>query len=224
MEFKEFKIKIPKSSNDLRIKHYGIFKLDMQTISDIGLTGKLKLINEFTGTPVSKLKMLTHEQVRRIYAMCLSTFIGLRISDNPPKEIMLDGILYELINLEKVGVGWHIDISMASKQNWLEKDPVKLACLFYHPKGELYGSVDENENIKTSISDKEKVFKEKMPLRTFIECLGFFLQKYERSMRRYTEKKKAEQKTMEILIRMNGKKLLRPLLKNITRETGMPLQ
>lgn len=218
MATKEFEIKIPANANDLRIRHFGVLKLDMETITEIGLIGQMKFINTLTGTSVSNLKMLSQKQLKKVYASCMLPFMGFKVNAEPPNEIVMDGVIYELINPERVGTGWHIDMGMASTLNWQEKDPVKLACLFYHPKGKAYGEVDENENLLIPISSKEKVFEEHFPLRTYVECLGFFLRKSERLMRNYTEQKKAENKVAKIIARMSGMKSLRWLLKTSTME------
>jgi hypothetical protein len=116
--------------------------------------------------------------VEKLYRVALGSFVGFRLNDHPPKEIVLDGKAFELIDPNKVASGWHIDFSNID----YEKDPVKAACMFYYPKGHKYGEVDENKNLINPIVDRYDTMRDHLPLQAFLEASAFFLKKSVKSM------------------------------------------
>lgn len=102
---------------------------------------------------------------------------------HPPKEITINGKTYELVNPEKIGVGWHIDWANGD----IEKDPVRMACLMYYPKGAIYGEVDAYDNLINPIKDRYKEFENHLPIINIPRGIQF-LQRFVTSTKRYTDK------------------------------------
>lgn len=198
-----FEVKIPKSANDLRIKHYGIFK-DGSKLIDQSMNGKIEFISKLTGLHLSELRILSQKQVDEIWKHAVVACSGLTIGSEPPQEIVMDGITFELINPKKVGIGWHIDFGAVIQAKLIENDPLTVACLFYHPKGHIYGEVDVNKNIIHSIEWKKPIFEEHFQLRTFLESSAFFLNWWQASTMKSTVKGIATNHTIKVVNKMRG--------------------
>lgn len=175
-------IKLPKSSKDLRIKH-------LKTIQSDKYAGKLDLnlmvefIADFTGIKKAKLMRIDTGDIIKMSNHISNLYADFDVNSKPPKEITINGKVYEMVNPEKVGVGWHIDWSGMD----IEKDPVRMACLMYFPKGAIYGDTDENDNLINPIKDRYNDFENHFPLQTFLEASDFFLKRFVQSAKRYTE-------------------------------------
>lgn len=211
------KYKLPKTSNDLRIKHFP--HMAAADIEDLeGIVERADFVADFIG--ISRMKAYTIDAMD-IQKMCnhlIELYADIHVG-NPPKEITLGGKVYEIINPEKVGVAWHADFSKMD----INRDPVQLACMFYFPKGAIYGDVDENDNLLNPIKDRYNDFADHMPLKVFLEACAFFLQKAERSMRLYMARQKAAVTVTKMLnkVGINGKKSSTSSPKNTTEETGI---
>lgn len=186
------KIPLPKHSNDLRIKHYAC--LDSRFIKEdnapLTILEQVEFLSLFTGINEKKLLTVNALDIVKMYNHVCELFNDIYISKNPPKEITLNGKVFELVNPDKVGVGWHKDFRDANLNEALKNDPVKLACLFYFPKGELYGDIDANDNLLHPISDRYNLFESSMTLKVFLESSAFFLTEFERSTRAYMGNRK----------------------------------
>tara|TARA_R110000822_G_scaffold26529_5_gene79815 strand:- start:4754 stop:5362 length:609 start_codon:yes stop_codon:yes gene_type:complete len=197
-------VKLPKTANDLRIQHFKAFNEwnedGMETMD------KARFISAFTGKHINIVLAMDNDMFEKMYNHALTIISKLKINASPPKEITMRGIEYVMINPDKTSAGWHMDWGNVVKESGYEKDPVKVACLFYHPKGHFYGEVDSNSNLVHPIRDKYDIFKKEMPLSIFIECSRFFLLKLVRSTITSTEKKIWERRTVKFLTRI---KLLR---------------
>lgn len=200
MAIKEFEIKVPASCTDLRIRHEVALKFFKDGIIENNINRKVDFIVAVTGCDLYNVRVLTTSQLQKIYNACVMAFSGMKIG-NPPKEIVLNGEIFEIIDPHKVASGWHIDFSTAVENEVTEKDPTMLACLFYHPKGKLYGSTDGNKNIEISLKDKYEIFKEHFPLQTFLECKAFFLLKYEVLIKEFMVREKTRKSTKKFLNR-----------------------
>lgn len=212
-------IRLPKTSKDLRIKHFKALRsLESElprTMSDL-----IEFIALFSGDEISKIKSkVSKNDLIKMYKHIIGLFEDFKIM-NPPKEITLKGKVFELIDPEKVGIGWHIDYEKAN----LKEDPIRVACLFYFSKGEIYGAVDENKNLINPIKDRYNLIENELPLITFLECNAFFLRKLHKSMMISTLKEKANLKTKEIITKaqnyLNGKRSLIGLQKSTSTVTG----
>lgn len=171
-------IRIPKHKKDLRIKH--LKALNECVISENPtLSEKVIFLADLTGTPLYELRKLKPKAIDKLYAVAAMSFAGFKLNDAPPKEIELDGKMFELINPHKVASGWHMDHSETDGKT----DPVRMACLYYFPKGEKYGEEDENKNLINPISDRYETIKEHLPLQAYLEASAFFLSILYRSER-----------------------------------------
>jgi len=180
----KFDIKVPAGKSDFRIRHFkGLSNLAL--FVDDTDEGKARLISEVTSTSINRVRMLTESQIETIYRTLLVAFQGFKTSKVPPKEITIKGVVYSLIDQKKVGVGWHADFSRCN----INVDPVRLACLFYFPKGYIYGCEDESEGLIFPISSRYEDFKEHFPLDVFITCASFFLSYRVQSMMKSTAQK-----------------------------------
>jgi hypothetical protein len=199
-------IRLPKTTSDLIIRHYApLMNEDYQ--QEITLEKMADFISEVSGISANKIKSKVHYQdLLKMFTHVSELYAGINPSSTPPKEVVYNGVTYELINPEKVGTGWHIDFGYCD----IEKDPVQLACLFYYPKGSHYGEIDINDNLVHPIKDRYNIFADNMQLDTFISCCAFFLRNYEKSIRKFTVKEIAKQRTMMLIrkILMRGKKQL----------------
>ena len=194
-------IKIPKRAEDLRIRHFKAFKEWNEEGMDT--MDKARLVAAFTNRNVRYISSIDINDFDKIYNHILSVLSKIKINTKPPEEIQLNGRTYSLIDPHKTSAGWHMDWGELVKNGGFDKDPVKCACLFYHPKGHGYGEVDRNSNLVHSIKDKYEIFNNEFPLSIFIESASFFLLKSIKSISISTEKKiweiKATQVTKRIL-------------------------
>lgn len=208
--------KLPKKSSDLRISHFKhMANVELESIETI--IDRANLVADFVGISRKKAYTFDARDVIKMSNHIINLYGDIHIG-NPPKEITLGGKEYELINPEKVGVGWHADFSKMD----INRDPVQLACMFYFPKGQIYGDVDENDNLLNPIRDRYNDIGDHMELKVFLEGCAFFLRKTERSMRLSMAKRIAAEKVTAILNRigMRGKRSLISSPRNTTEEIG----
>jgi hypothetical protein len=171
-------IKLPKRTEDLRIKHYNVLtnpiyqqSMDLQLVVDF--------MHDFTGVEKHVLKEIDIKELMQMYQHAVKLYAGYKPQE-PPKEITVNGIEYQMIDPEKVSTGWHIDFNNTD----VTREFVRLACLFYYPKGSRYGEVDENKNLKHPIHERYNDFKEHFPLATFLDASAFFFAKIKEINRR----------------------------------------
>lgn len=200
-------IKIPKRAEDLRIQHFKAFKEwnedEMETMD------KARLVAAFTGKNIRSVMAIDINDFGKLYNHILSVLGKLKINSKPPQEIVINQVVYSLIDPHKTSAGWHMDWGELVKNGGFDKDPVKCACLFYHPKGHGYGEVDKNSNLVHSIKDKYDLFQNHLPLSTFIEASSFFLHISAKSISISMERKLWEKKTETLINRipfLRGKK------------------
>ena len=191
-------IRIPRSKKDLRIRHNKA--LSNNIVQNPTLSEKSIFLHDLTGAPLHDIRRLSVKDVDKLYRLSMLSFAGFKLNSEPPKEIVLDGKTFELVNPHKIASGWHIDWDTISN----DKDPIKWACMYYFPKGKLYGEADENGNILNPSSSRYELFKEHFPLQTFLECRAFFLKKYERSIRLSAAKIKGEKMGTKIRSQLRG--------------------
>ena len=208
--------RLPKRSDDLRIRHFShMANTDLEKMESI--IDRADFVADFLGISKKKAYTIDAKDVIKMSNHIIELYADIHVG-NPPKEITLNGKEYELINPEKVGVAWHADFSKMD----INRDPVQLACMFYFPKGAIYGDVDENDNLIHPIRERYNDIGDHLPLKVFLEASAFFLQKIEQSMRQSIVTRKATEKTILILSRvgMRGKKSSTSLQKNTSEEIG----
>lgn len=195
-------IKIPKRAEDLRIKHFKAFKEwnedKMETMD------KARFVAAFTGMHIRAVLAIDNDDFNKVYNQIINVLTRLKVTDKPPQEIELNGQLYSIIDPHKTSSGWHMDWGELVKNGGFEKDPVRCACLFYHPKGHGYGEIDKNSNLVHSIKDKYEIFKNELPLSVFIEASSFFLRKSIQSISISTERKLWEIKAEKLIKRIQS--------------------
>lgn len=174
-------IKLPKSSKDLRIKHLKPIQSD-KYLGQLDLPLMVEFISDFTGVSKNKLMRIDYKDIVKMTAHINGLYANFDVNKRPPKEITINGKEYEMVNPEKIGVGWHMDWSHLD----IESDPVRMACLMYYPKGAIYGDVDEYDNLLNPIKDRYNDFENHFPLQTFLEASDFFLERFVQSAKRYT--------------------------------------
>ena len=200
MKLKE--IKLPKSSSDLRIKHLSILKnsifQDKMTL-DIACI----FVSEFTGVSINEVRNWRLKDIEKVTIHLSNLFASMDIKSLPEKEIVLNGKYYELVNPEKVGIGWHIDFGAIDKV----RDPYTLAGVMYVEKGTDYGQVDNNKNIEYPLENRKKEFQEHMPLDVYLRASAFFLTKSLKSTKISLVKQKGKHLGVKIArVFMRGKK------------------
>ena len=194
-------IKLPKRTEDLRIKHYKALKNPLYGDNmELGLTAKF--VSEFSGVPENLVRKIDIEELVRVYNHCVGLLAEYKLGE-PPKEITINNIKYKRIEPEKVSSGWHIDFGNTDIENEL----VRLACLFYYPSDGVYGDTDENHNLVHPIHERYNDFEEHFPLTLFLDAAGFFLLKSKELINKYMEIKKMEIHTKLLLNFISGRRV-----------------
>lgn len=140
----------------------------------------LYFLAEFTGLKHHQLLDFKIEDIKTMVVKALEAVASLDLTSALPQTIKIEGTKYCLVDPDKVGIGWHIDFKSCN----IEKNPVRMACLFYLPEGFNYSDVDENGNIKYPIDSRHDVFDKHFPLDLFLRCCDFFLQRSLHSMKK----------------------------------------
>lgn len=173
---KTVEIKLPRSVDDLRIRHFKILENPLyHDIKDENLL--IDFLYDYTGVKKGILKQIYPEDIGVMYKKIVSAYAGYK-PKTPPKEVTINGKEYYMIDPRKVGIGWHIDYGNTDTK----RDRVRTACLFYHPKGYTYGDVDANDNLINPIADRFDEFNEHFPLSLYMDVSAFFLNNYQRSI------------------------------------------
>jgi hypothetical protein len=103
-----------------------------------------------------------------------------------PKEIEVNGKQYELVNLDRPNVSFIIDSDMSD----FEKDPVRMACMCYIPKGTVYGEMNDAEDVLHPISSRWDDFNDHFDLLLYLRLHAFFLLRYQKSASVYMATRK----------------------------------
>jgi hypothetical protein len=112
-----------------------------------------------------------------------------------PQEIELNGKQYELVNLDRPNVSFIIDSDMSD----FEKDPVRLACMCYVPKGTVYGEMTDAEDVLHPISSRWEDFNEHFDLLLYLRLHAFFLRRFKKSASVYMVSQKVTRKLNKAL-------------------------
>lgn len=193
------KINIPKSLEDLKIKHLELFNyitgLDLE---NIGIENKIKIISLYSGVKEDRLKMVNLESLNKLHSK-IAKIIGSYKPQEIPLSITYNNKEYTLRDsFNKLPTGWFIDVSVSD----LAKEPEKMIAFCYIEKGMDYAQQDKHKNILNPLSERANVFKDNMPLPLYMSIAGFFLTKYNQ----YSEASRQIQKARRNLSLSNGKK------------------
>lgn len=175
-------LKAPKRLKDLRFKHLEAYQMQPTTKGDyVDVKSVVKFVAAFLGVQPVVIHPLDYDDVMKFYNHCIKLFLGFGLQ-KPPKEINVNGVDYQLVNLDRPPVGFIADVDCSD----FEADPVRLACICYIPKGSSYGDVDKNDNLLHPIASRYDDFKQHFPLEVYLYLSGFFLQKFVKSANKYT--------------------------------------
>jgi len=186
-------IKLPKTHKDLRIHHFNCIKEFDEYGMD--LPAKVRFVALFINRSVNFVWSIEKDVFEDMYNHIVDLFSKMVIPINPPKEITVDGLVYELIDPKKCATSWHQDWGLFD----INKDPVNIACLFYHPKGHFYGEIDDNDNLIHPVKWKYQHIKHDMELGVFMSCASFFLLNYLKSTKQLISRQIAEKKATRLL-------------------------
>jgi len=181
-------LKAPATINDLRFKHLDAYRSDsfMEQGHAPTVATKVKFVASFFSVVEPLVYTLDYDDISKVYRHCLELFKDFTLS-KPAKEITVNGIEYELVNLKRPTAGFVADCSLSD----FNADPVRLACICYIPKGTNYGDVDKHLNLKHPIEDRYEEFKEHFPLKEFLDLECFFFLECAISLRIYTARAQA---------------------------------
>lgn len=173
-------IKIPKSAKDLRIRHFkaqqelGTIYDDELGLEALELSERVRIVALFIERSVNFVWSIDNDEFNKMWNHIINLFSTINVPNKPPKEIVVNGREWCLIDPNKCANAWHQDWNLFD----IEKDAVKLACLFYHPKGHFYGEIDEHDNLIHPVSWKREQIEKEMELGIFISSARFFLLNY----------------------------------------------
>lgn len=173
-------IKLPRSTDDLRIRDLAALKLLKE---DPTPQNKVEFVSTMAGVPVEEFATVPMCDINAMYDHCLRLWSNYK-EGKPPKVVMINGKSYKLVDPHKVGVSWHIDVGNPNEP--LDGNPSRQAALMYIEKSATYGAVDENKNIINPIAGRKDIFEQHMPLSIYMDANAFFLQKYDRLMPAFT--------------------------------------
>ena len=181
-------LRIPKGASSLTLKHIKAVRLLAEWDGKVTNRFMCELVAVMSNKPLTYImRRCDFNDVTKAFYACVASINDLNktfVNDAKqpvPKYITINGKDYELTNLERPNMSFIVD----SDQSDFVKDPVRLACMCYIPKGTVYGDMDECENLLHPISERYEDFKEHFPLSVFMNLNGFFLHKYEISAKRY---------------------------------------
>ena len=186
MEIKTKEIKLPKSINDLRIRHIAALTDESFKPDNITLNSMCIFVSNVTLININEVRRFDLDDLKKIFFHFMEMFNGYSVTGKPRKEIEVNGKLYELVDPNKAPIGYHIDCEGSD----FEKDPVRLACINYIPKGTNYGDLDQNKNMIHPIAERYEDFKQHFQMTDYLELNGFFLLRYFRLINKFMEKQK----------------------------------
>lgn len=194
------KFKLPESIKDYRIKHLVV--LDDERLAEPypSLDLKIDVISKVSGVMKALIYQVHIPDIDQMFSKIIGDLSQIKTDGKPLDEIVIDGTTYILINPEKAPAGWHAD---CAKSDFI-KDPVRLACICYIPKGTFYGQLDQHSNVIHPIRERYELFENEFPLEAFIKLHAFFLQKFERLMKISTAKLRTEQRNQKIRKLIDG--------------------
>ena len=208
------KIILPKSKEDLRISHLNMFTDEMSDVAVPGLEHKIKILNRFTGISKPRLYTVDIPGIDEAFNHLMKIIASVNIEAPILDEVTLNGQTFVRIDPEKAPSGWHADYHKSDFQ----KDPVRLACMCYIPKGSFYGQLDQHDNLVYPLHSRHELFEKEFPLEAYISMNAFFLPKFAQLVNDYmVRQKKAKRKErLEHLISGLGKSFSTLWQKNIT--------
>lgn len=206
-----------KSAKDLRIKHFK--SMPFAPVTEFTHHDEmLFFLSAFTGLRYNQLLDFLEADIKKMTALALSAISKMDLKSKLPDTIILGGKKFYLAQPDKIGIGWHIDFGKCN----IEKDPVRMSCLFYLPEGFNYSDIDENNNITHPIDSRYQLFADEFPLDLFIRASGFFLKRSLVSILKQamiSKKLTLKERTslvIKVINPLRGKQVLKPSRKRST--------
>lgn len=166
-------IKLPKSIDDLRIKHLDLInRIDLT--KDFSVPFMVEMISELSGESVDTIRRIDVQDVITLWKQAIKVFGGFKANEKPLEEITINGQVYEMVNPHKVASGWHMDLDNTNTA----EEPERFAGLMYIEKGTSYGEEDRNKSVIYPLAERSQIFAEHMKLVDYITATSFFLSKY----------------------------------------------
>lgn len=186
----------------------------MEEVEVPGLEHKITILNRFTGISKPRLYTVDIPGIDQAFEHLMRIIASVDLNAPVMDEITLDGKTFVRIDPEKAPSGWHADYHKSDFQ----KDPVRLACMCYIPKGTFYGQLDQHDNLVYPIHSRYDLFAKEFPLEAYITMNAFFLSKFVQLMNAYTgrQKKTARKEKWRNLIAGLGKSFSMLFRKNTT--------
>jgi hypothetical protein len=200
------KLSAPKTLADMRFKHLSAYTnkgwVERSANPDVHVV--VQFVADFFGIMPDLVKTIDWGDLQKVYAHCVTEFSKATFG-HPEKSITVNGKEYELVNLKRPSAGWVADADLSD----FIKDPVRLACICYVPKGTKYGDMDENHNLLHPIEQRHKEFEQHFPLDIYLPLAAFFLRSFATSLEKSMVKAKATRKAKKLKRRLiNGVKRL----------------
>jgi hypothetical protein len=208
----------PKNSGALRIRHFKALQiLEESYDGEVTVKSIVSFVAAFNSRKESMIGQCDIFDLKKAFAYYIDLFAGLRIDKAPRQEITINGKEYELVNMDRPPTAWVMDTDMSD----FTKDPIRLACICYVPKGTKYGVQDAHDNMLYPIQDRYQDFKSEFPLDQFATLNAFFLRRYERLARDYMVRTRTENQIRKVkAVLMTGWQRLTVWRKRTTTETG----
>lgn len=170
-------INIPQTVADMRIKHLP-FLLELRELvnkgEDLHIIEICKLNSKYTGIPYNELKEYSKDQNRKLFKHILDTFDTYE-PGKVPLSLEYEGAKYVFnMDFSKMPVVWFLDVDSIN----FEENPADLISFCYIEEGHKYGETDEHQNLTNPRSQRNEVFEKHLPLNTFLDIQGFFLESW----------------------------------------------
>lgn len=204
-------INIPASVEEMRIKHLP-FLLQLHDVShvpidDLEIKEVCRLNSIITEIPEAQLKRYTPIDNRNLLKKIIET-IGVYTPKPCPDYLQFNGVKYTFRgDFTKHPVDWADDLSHAQKR--FVDNPIDIVSFCYIEEGLSYGEPDEHQNPKNPRSKRNEIFREHLPLSTFLDIQAFFLLSYKELKQYLTRAKRQRLKRMlKAAQSLNGKNQL----------------
>lgn len=181
---------------DLRIDKLEYFEIlhNVKDLELIPIRDRVKLNSVFTGLDEKYLLTVTKQSNYKL-SKAINELVEQYTPKAIPTKLKFDGQVYTLReDLGKMPTAFWVDISNQD----IEKNPIRMASSIYIEEGMQYSELDANKNWLNPVSKRDKIFKEQLPLETYLDIQGFFLTKYNELTPLYMEAKKVVAKSLKI--------------------------
>lgn len=204
-------IEIPESASEMRIKHlpFLLALIDFEGMepADIPIEDIVHLNALFLGVEIRKLYRYQPEDNRRLF-MEINSRLSEHVSQPLPLRLEYEGKAYTLRNpFIENPVDWKMDLIEA--EPGFKDDPIDIVSFCYVEEGMAYGESTEQQTQKNPRHVRNAVFREHLPLSTFLDIQAFFLKSWPELQKCSTQEKikreQAKRLKRKLKTRSNGK-------------------